>query len=50
VKDRDLRDDYKIDPLSGLDIAKYKESAYDESAINVTDRETLREIVDNLVA
>ena len=48
VKARDLKEDYGISALSSSEIAKFGENAYDESIVNVTSREELREIVKSL--
>lgn len=46
VKERDLPDDWDLEPLTDKQIAKYEEKCWDESAIPVTPKATLRQVAE----
>lgn len=49
VKERDVEEDYDIEPLTGEEIEELAEGAFDGSCVSRSDREELFEVVDEIL-
>ena len=49
IKDRDVEDDWKIEPLSDDEFAAFEKKAYDETAIRVPTYDELEEVANELL-